>query len=472
MIGNILMGIYGKGESNMALTEQEIISAQEWNKLVKGTVETAMGAKLDGDFIAANYPAGFNYAVKQQYYNGDSLSTLDSLVTTTDGIPTLSSSFSNLYKRVIDNMEYGFSSSDLNLMSQEETKQAALVGTICNAYNESGLDEPPVPYPSVMYIMKRVKEVTGTDYLNVDLKEYPNLAQLCRCLSEYARLGVNTTKMENAWSKADDRLNAISNNVSYPGDGNGGIMTSASSYNIGWDKLPETDQLLMQLKSGSNISLSVELDNIDESSSNLHFESGVTAKVPFNWFFHMTVNHEHEYDLSKYAKSESKLSVNVSYSGVTTLAAVPKQLSADNKLGWFDGSILKEAADKSGKDLTGYKLHGSEFDPGRTFGKNGELQRLKTFVISQQPAIKLKFSNFNCEQMQEVFSQKTDISFSIFGGLIKGKHNNDYSFSNYHYDSQLQTIEVEIIPAPIGESGAIGKQTAFVLGGVAESYGN
>lgn len=454
----------------MTLSPQELLSAKEWNKIIKTNIENAIGSKLDGDFVAANYPAGFNYAVKQQYYNADSLSTLDSLVTVTDEIPTLSGVFSSLYNKVIGNLEYGFSSSDLALMNQEETTQGALVGTIINKYKESELDDTPQNYPSILYILKRIKEVTGTDYLKVDPKIYPNLSSLCRSLSEYARLGVYTIKMENAWNVADDKMNAIKNHITSPSESNGGLKTDGNTFNIGWSKLPETAQILSDLKQGSSVSFSLSTDSFDESISTLHFENSVSFKIPFNWLFNMKINHESSYDLSKYARHDSQLSINITFNGITTLGAIPCALAENNDKGWFDLDILNEAAAKSGKDATGYRLHGSEFDPNVLFGKEGQLRRLKTFVISQQPIITLHFSKFDCTEMQEFFQQDTDVSFSIFGGIISGHHNNGYSFTNYHYDAQKQTLDVSITPAPIGDSGSIGKQTAFILGGVAETY--
>ena len=135
----------------MKLTTEELISSKEWNKIVKKSVENAIGSKLDGNFTAANYPAGFNYAVKQQYYNRDSLSTLDSLVTVTNDIPTLSGTFSSLYKNVISNLSYDFSTKDQEKISQEETALASMKPTIIQEYIESELDETPDEY-AVLYI--------------------------------------------------------------------------------------------------------------------------------------------------------------------------------------------------------------------------------------------------------------------------------------------------------------------------------
>ena len=444
----------------------------KWNESIAKNVSAAVGAELDGSFIAANYPAGFNYDVKEQYYNADSLSAFDSLVVQTNNIPGLSGTFSTLYKNVVGNLEYGFSSEDEKLLNQEQTKQAQLVGQIVDAYKASGLDDDPDPYASVMYIIQRIKEVTGTDYLHFDAKTYPQLATLCSLLSKYACAGTFTYKMQNAWSLADDRMNAIIANITSPNGDNGGIKTDSKTYSIGWDKIPEFAQILASLQGDSSISVSMSTDNFTSGSSDLHFESDVKFRMPFNFFFNMSVDHGHSYDLSKYTEAGSGLDVTVTFKGITVLAAVPTQLSNDNAKGWFALDIMKEAAEKSGKDATGYQLHGSEFKPEDLFGTNGQLRRLKTFVISQQPQIDLHFSKFDYSDMQEIFTQGTDVEFKFFGGLIKGTHNNDYTFENYSYNEAEQTLNVSIVPARIGDTGTAGKQTAFVLGGVAEYYGD
>lgn len=458
---------------NIMLPTPQEVCAKEWNKIVTNEVRSAMGAVLDGEFTAANYPAGFNYDLREQYYNADSLAALNSLVTGGGDMPAIGGVYSALYKRVIGNLEFGISSKDQATINQEQTAQAALTETIVNLYRSSGLDAEPQRYPTIMYIMKRIKEVSGASYMNVDMDEYPNLAQLCGKLSEYARLAVFTSKLQNTWAGARDRLEAIRDHIESPSDDNGGLRTGAgaSDVNIGWERLPETEQLLAELKAEKKVSFTLTADSFSGSESSIHFESTVDVRVPFNWFFNLKAEHEHEYDFSEYAVDGSKMSVTMTFNGVTVLAAVPSPLSDDNKKGWFAEDILKDAAVKSGKDATGYMLHGSEFDPAALFGENGELRRMKTLVISQQPIISLHFEKFDSEGMQEAFTQATDVSFSFLGGLITGEHNNDYSFSDYHYNSESQTLDVSIVPAPIGSTGSAGKQTAFVLGGVVECFG-
>ena len=152
------------------------------------------------------------------------------------------------------------------------------------------------------------------------------------------------------------------------------------------------------------------------------------------------------------------------------MPAVPQPLSDDNKTGWFASDVLEEAAVNSGRDETGYRLNGGEFDPDELFGEGGSLRRIKTFVISQRPAITLSFTNFDFSEIEEDFKQGTDVTFKLLGGLISGTHDNDYSFSDYSYNEETRQTTIKIVPGPITGSGASSKQTAFVLGGSVGSF--
>lgn len=455
----------------MALTPEQILGAKEWNNIIKINVSNAIGSKLDGEFIAANYAPGFNYAVKQNYYNEDSLSAMNTLLTESDGIPVIKNVYSELYKNVISSLAYGMSDADEQKISEEQQKQEALVGTIINLYADSGLDDDPKDHPTIMYIMNRIKEVTGDRYDKLHTAMYPDLSTLCSKLSEYSRLATFTYALQNAWSEVFDRIQKIKENITSPSKENGGLETARDEFYVGWDKLPETETLLKDLKNeGNNITFSISIDNFESSQSMLHFESEASVMVPIGWIFNMRIDHEHEFDFSEYASKTSRLDIAFEFNGVTTVAAVPTPISSNNEKGWFDSNMLSDAAQNSGKNTTGVCLYGDRYDPDKLFGKDGELRRMSTLVISQQPIITLTFSNFEDFGFDQYFHQDTSVRFSILGGLISGEHDNDFSCSDYHYDSSQNTLKVTLKPAPLGSSGSLGKQTAYVLGGTAEYF--
>lgn len=455
----------------MALTPQEAVGAKEWNNIIQTEVSSAIGSKLDGKFIAANYAPGFNYAVKQRFYNEDSLAALNTLITETDGIPTVKDVYSALYKNVIGSLTYNISDADKEKISQEEQEHDALVGTIINLYKDSDLDDDPVSNPPIIYIMNRIKEVTGNDYLHLDTKSYPNLSTLCAKLSEYSRLASFTTLIQNRWSDFYDEIGDIKTHITEPTEENGGLETEKNKFYIGWNNLPETETLLKNLKNeNNNIAFSISTSDFASGQSILHFDSDVSVKVPSNFIFNMKIDHEHKFDLYKYSSKGSRLDISMRFNGITTVAAVPMPVSSNHKKGWFAAEMLKEAAKKSGTGETGICLHGGEYDPDALFGENGTLRRMSTFVISQQPVINLKFSNFECSEINKFFSESTKVKFNILGGIISGEHNNDFSCSSVDYDSSRNTLDVTISPEPLGSSGSLGKQTVYVLGGTAEYF--
>lgn len=446
----------------MGLTDDKIISEQEWHEAIKKGVSAALGAKLDGEFTSVSYPAGFDYQIKKQYYSKDSLAVLDTLVVESEGIYGLGQSYSSLYHELIEKLVYDFSSDAKEIMKEEEQAQNAMVGKIIKEYQNTYIYDDN-PYPSIRDIMNRIKEETGSSYMDINEKEYPDLAALCRQLKEYTRLAVQTGKFENEWSTADDRLNAIIQNITEPTEENGGIKTSSSQYNIGWEQLPTS--LLDKLKSGNSVNISFSSSDFNGSNSTLHFESKVQARVPISWLFNIKAENEHSMDFQEYAGNDSVLEVSITFNGVTTFSAVPMGLSNNNKTGWYAADIIRDTSSNSGKDVTGYKLNG-DVNRDKYFGKNGALKRLKTFVIAQEPVVHLHFSKFNCSDMEKFFHQNTKVKFSILGGLISsGTHENDYTCTEYSYNEERQTIDVTLNPPEIGDM-----EVAYILGGVVEEY--
>lgn len=455
----------------MALTPQQTIGAQEWNEIIRSNISTAIGAKLPGKFIAANCVPEFYYAFKSTLFNESALKGLNTLLTQSDGVPVIKDIYSDLYKNVIDSLEYGISSEDKKQLNKEEQENEALVDKIINEYKDSQIDDPVQKYPTVAYIIDRLEKVTGCSFLDIDALKYPQLSLLCDSLNDYTRAATFTAEQHKKWRAVYDRINKIKEHISNPTDENGGLKTDSERFYIGWNDIPETTTLLESLKNESNsISISVSADSFSNTESVLHFESDVKVKVPFNWIFNLQVDHEHEFDLSKFSSKEADLKIDLEFKGISTVKAIPMPISSNNKEGWFAADMLKEAAEKSGKDATGIRLSGSRYDPDKLFGENGELRRINTFVISQQPVITLTFSNFECSGFEQYFEQDTNVKFSILGGLVSGTHDNDFSCTSSEYNASSNTLTVKLAPPALGSFGSLGKQTAYVLGGTAEYF--
>ncbi|MDE6690899.1 MAG: hypothetical protein K2K04_02920, partial [Clostridia bacterium] len=209
----------------MQLTPEQIICTQEWNKLIATKAETALGVELDGKFTAAKYTAGFNYHVKKSDYNSQSLKALDALVEFKDGVSYLNPGYSSFYRNVIQKIHFNISKEDRRRVNQELNAQEALSLSIINSYKQSDMDETPMKDPTVPKIMTRIIQVTGVPYREVNLREYPYLANLCSLLKEFERKASFAAKIMNASYRADLRLDKIVEHIEKPDDDNGGLKT-------------------------------------------------------------------------------------------------------------------------------------------------------------------------------------------------------------------------------------------------------
>lgn len=455
----------------MALTPEQILCAQEWNKLIEEKAKTALGAELGGDFTAANYAAGFNYHVKLTDYNSRSLKALDALVVFKDGVNYLDSSYSNFYMRVIQKIKYHVSKKDEQLMNKEKNEQEALIASIINSYKQSCIDDVPMKDPNVPKIIERIKQFTGVSYKKVNIKEYPYLSPLCNLLKEFERKAVHTAKIMNLRMEADDSLEQIVKHIKEPDDDNGGLKTE-KGYVCGWDNLKEPVQLLESLEGGRTIKIDISASHFYGKKSHLNFKNDVHIDVPANWFFNLGADHHDEYDVSKCAKDGAEMAISITYDGVTIVPANPTELSADHSEGWYSKYILNETAAKTGKDVTGYQFEDGEFDTETLFGEEGTLRRMRTLVISQHPIVKLHFKKFDCDKLKKQFDETTNADFELFGGIISGNHKNGYEMSECKIDKSSDSLDVTFTPQPLGSSGTAANQTAYVLGGVIDYVEN
>jgi hypothetical protein len=450
------------------ITEQQNNTVQAWSGLLEDSVRTTL-TKLDGKFIAVSNSAGFYFGIFDSYYNKDTLASLDYLVRKTDDGLALADSFSQIYLKVISKIEYFFSSADEKEMNLERNKNVAKANAVLEEYKRR-FKLASIVGVDIHDVMAAVKTKTGCNYDKLDTREYPEFANLCSLLVSYSHDAANTSRLENTKFAADDRLNAIAKNMGVATEENGGLVIEGGRVVPGWDKLLDAAAILDSLQTGPSIKIHLAMDDFHQKDSTLHLGEKHTVALPSSWFFNMKVQGETDYDLSTFAQSGAKAEIDIEFTGVTQIAAVPQPLAIDNTRGWFASDVLLEASEKSGKDVSGYQLKTSDFDPKTLFGPDGQLKRLKTYVISAQPAIHMKLSNFDATQMKSVFAVNNNIDITLFGRFKIGGSGNGYSVKKFDSQGSSQEIEIDIQPVKPGTGNDFFKETAFILGGVPETY--
>jgi hypothetical protein len=142
-------------------------------------------------------------------------------------------------------------------------------------------------------------------------------------------------------------------------------------------------------------------------------------------------------------------------------------LAVDLTTGWYAEEILAEVAEKTSPAFTGFQLAGDEYSVDDLFGAKKKFARVKTFVVSGSPTIKLTFHNAD----QGILRSKYQLGHPIRMSLAE-----TFQFGADGPGLKVQSVEaagandIVVTIAPPKADGSILPQdlTAHILGGVVD----
>lgn len=86
--------------------------------------------------------------------------------------PCLKTVILRLYKNVIDNIKYDYSSEDTTKMNDEAVKLSAMTESIINEFKDTDLYDPSQKAATISSIMEKITEKTARNYMNLDTLKY------------------------------------------------------------------------------------------------------------------------------------------------------------------------------------------------------------------------------------------------------------------------------------------------------------
>jgi hypothetical protein len=435
-------------------------------------VSQFLATQLDGAFSAVAYPSGFNYGItfgSNAWYNPATLHDIDTLLGTSSSgqLELTGGAFSTLYAQVLQAVTFSFSQQDQATINKQDTAASAQIASILTEFeNAGGSYSNPLPFGGKLQ-----------DVFNQLTKQFGSLASLPdslnalrNAIAAYKAIAGDSYALHNRYYAATARIAAALANVTSPSASNGGQQTGANSFYVGFtpNKLPSANQLIGSLQTTSNaVKISATLDNFSSTSSNLSISGGVGFEVPIAEIITLGISASASYDLSRYTSSSSNVTIDITYPGVTLFASMPSVLSTDNSTGWYALDILQGVVENTGKDATGYKLQGSEFDIDQMFGPGMVFSRLKTFVISQQPTITLTFTAAEVSRVASDLQVGASIKLDLFGLFTIGHASGSYTVQKVDSTSKQGSVVVTFGPPQVSGTIPIQQQVAYVLGGVA-----
>ena len=453
-----------------AASNADLPVQREFNQMLAQKMSRSLGSKIDGPFAVVGHPAGFNYGITygtNAYYNRTALDTLNSLVGYDSGTETTlieDQRFSTLNARVLGATSYTLSSEDERTLAEEDNAASAQIKTVLTAFEEAGwkftgqgsrLDDA----------MTQIEQAYGK------VEKLPDqYAALRNALATYKRMAKGSFRLHSRQIAADRELDRSLKNTLKPSEKNGGLEVAKGAYVPAFRSLPSANQLIGSLKTTSNaVSLSMFADHFAENSMDMHIENKTAFTVGAG-LLAFEVGHHSVANLSTFAMKSSRVEIVITYPGITTVPVIPAAVSSDNT-GWYDLGILKEIAAKTGRDVTGYKLKGSEFTVQELFGPGGSLAYLRTLVISQVPTVMLRMQNVDAQAASRYFESDTSVKVSLLGMVTLGEHSNSYKVKEVTSDVQAQSVTVTFGPPAVSGTIPLQDQVAHVIGGVVNHVG-
>lgn len=458
-----------------AFTNQKIAEA------IRKQVSTKLGAEIGAGFVVIRAPSGFAYSIRygaSAYWNPDTLALFDkNCELSGDGVARVTTgSFSTLFANILANSTYVTSTVDAQTTKKTLDEFSDTSNQLVTAF-ESDFGEVTQSHIGAMGSKPPTKTQYIADYVAKNFPGDPpsfppSMAVFESIYASWVVLSRMITR--NAALKADalDLLSVAQAHVKSPNAENGGLQTDVDSWSVAYEGLPDNATLQAELSDTDRaVTISLVLDNMGDGTLALtsdHQSLGVMSGKDLK----LTVTDaatEQQTSLDPLFQTSSRVEMKIQYQGLAIVSARPMALSADHTEGWYSRDALIQIADKSGKDETGIQLANSTYSVDELFGPGKRLNRVKTFVISEDPTITLDFHGGAGQQVLP--STAGDLSATVELGQITrvGENVGDYKATSSTSGSGV--VSVVIVPSrkfPTVTVPAI-ERRAHIIGGIVDT---
>ena len=452
---------------------------------IQSKVASLLGSQLPGNFSMVSYPPGFHPAVQYgsaAYYNSTMLDAFNGTVEVgSNGMTTLGNQlFSTLYSRILNAAQYQYSPADNKIVNDPaiESQRISVVNSASSGGFVAAYGVTPVNYQTVMGAVLKNFAPTGkeNDWSDGNIaaaaKQLPNAGfpGLASAISANINLLAPLNRIIGEQQAASEELAAAQANSTNPSAENGGLQTTSSTYYVGWTPMPANQQIQGGLESGSKVSIAISASNFSSSKADLSINGKTGFSIPIFDVVDIGVTASSSYDWSKYTSSSSSLEMTIDYPGVTVVQIDPMPLSADNKTGWYDQSLLQSIISGSGDDnVSGFKIAPTDqYAVDKMFGQGKPFSRLKTLVVSQAPTITMTFSADMANSVESSFKEKASVDVKLFGLFSVGSFDQSYGIQKVDKDKTSGKVTVVFAPPKIRGNVPLDQQVCSVLGGVVD----
>ncbi len=443
---------------------------------IANQIANFIGSRIDGPFRVIRYPPGFNYFVEYSqpvYFNPKTLALIDQLCTVdARGVASLSgSSFSGLYARILGNVDYAQSAADAAASAALAATFDAATDAMVAAFEKSF---GAISAANVAACRPPTKLAYADQYAKANFPGDPPAippiyATFARAYMQVLGLGRQVETDAARQIDAQQMVAAAENNTTSPVAANGGRQIADGRWGVAYTGLPDNGTITASLTStAGSVTVGLVLEQDAPATMRLTLDDQPIGSL---------AQGDLEIGLAPQAGAKARpiddlwatattIEMAIAYSGLTVLRADPAPLSTDLSTGWYSRAILSEIATKTGSDATGLHLQGSAFSTAALFGAGKTFARVRTFVISQEPTVTLRFHGTDTSSLDAQFGTAQPAEIELGGILSLGKTSEAFSVLGTTRSGDVTEVVLGP-PAPVGTTPERDR-TAHIIGGVVE----
>ncbi|HEY9039002.1 MAG TPA: hypothetical protein VIN05_08695 [Roseovarius sp.] len=435
-----------------------------------------LGPSIEPGFAIIRYPPGYNFNVQYHmplYYNPHTFALVDQLCTMTGpGTASLTGqSFSATFAAILGAVGYVTSKTD-DAANTRAIKAFNTQEKIVIRQFESAFGRISRKMIAASDVRRQTKAGYIDDYVAKNFPGTPpafpgSLAAFGSVYIKLLSMGQQLEKSARQGMDADQLVAEATANTVHPSALNGGLQTADDAWSVAYTGLPDNNTIYASLTDKNRkVSVLVEMQSDSAGTVSLRLDDQDIGSIP---------NTDLKLTLAPAARTRGtmiddlwsaaqKIEMEIVYWGITVLRADPVEIAPDLKTGWYSRQILSEIVAKTGRDVTGLQLQGSAFSVDDLFGKGQSFARVRTFVISQEPTVTMRFHGTGTDALATRFSANQAAKLELGEIASFGTSSADYNVLDVQTDANVVTVTFGP-PVPVGTVPQV-DQTAHVIGGV------
>lgn len=349
--------------------------------------------------------------------------------------------FVNTYLQMAQDMAYGLSQEDQNKIQTIKTENQVVLNNLVTTWEQTFA---PITQAQMTASGVHSKIDYVTAQFTDQFKQSLNWAKFAPDYNQ-AKAAIDImSNINSAMLEFGQQISAIKNNIHNPSISNGGVQAFDRNNNKVWFPGYNVDSNFpAKFNTGSSATITIELTDVGQTSSSFSIGGGVGGGFFAGWLG-ISGSSSAEHSESAFHSLMSKVKIELTYTNICYLTAAPSNLMANNTIGWYLASILKQAAANTMGDTGPYFV--SNEASHKAVLEAGGLQSLRALLVSTMPTGKMSFASDDYSSFQKYFHTESHASVKLFGFIPIASMNTSYTKSSSGSSDQGYAMEVAINP--------------------------